>query len=309
MKTNKLFSIVSLMLFAVLAASAVSAVPTIDRVEVDDTQLNANQVNYLSVETGSQITVDVWLTSNEDNDNIRVEAFISGSDDNDDVSAKTSLFQVEDNATYKKSLTLILPQTADEDRYKLRVIVSDRNGQETVQNYNLVFDEPRHDLAIEDVIFYPNGNVQAGQAFLSTVRLENFGQKDENDVKVMVSIPELGISATDYINEIESDDEESTEEMYMRIPSTAKTGTYQVKIDVWYNDQHDTLSKSMSVDVDALPAAPAPAVVQAPTTPVIPVVAEKSILRSVLEGVLLVLVGLLVIVAIILGVSKLSSNE
>ncbi|MBI4151025.1 hypothetical protein HY492_02785 [Candidatus Woesearchaeota archaeon] len=308
MKTNKLFSIVSLMLFAVLAASAVSAVPTIDRVEVDDTQLNENQVNYLSVETGSQVTVDIWLTSNEDNDNIRVEAFITGSDDNDDVSAKTSLFSVEDNATYKKSLTLTLPQTADEDRYSLRVIVSDRNGDEIVQNYNLVLDEPRHDLAIEDVIFYPNGNVQAGQAFLSTVRLENFGQKDENDVKVMVSIPELGISATDYINEIESDDEESTEEMYMRIPSTAKTGTYQVKIDVWYNDGHDTLSKSMSVDVDALPPAPAP-VVQVPVTPVTPVVAEKSMLRSVLEGVLLVLVGLLVIVAIILGVSKLSSNE
>jgi hypothetical protein len=308
MKTNKLFSIVALMLFAVLAASAVSAVPTIDRVEVDDTQLSTNQVNYLSVETGSQITIDVWLTSQESNDNIRVEAFVSGSDDNEDVSAKTSLFSVEDNTTYKKSLSLTLPQTADADRYKLRIIVSDRNGQETVQDYNLVFDSPRHDLAIEDVIFYPNGNVQAGQALLTSVRLENFGQKDENDVKVMVSIPELGISATDYINEIESDDEESTEEMYMRIPSTAKTGTYQVKIDVWYNDQHDTLSKSMSVDVEALPT-PAVAVVQAPVTPVTPVVAEKSMLRSVLEGVLLVLVGLLVIVAIILGVSKLSSNE
>lgn len=297
------------MLFAVLAASAVIAVPTIDRVEVDDTQLSQNQVNYLSVETGSQVTVDVWLTSNEDNDNIRVEAFITGSDDNDDVSAKTSLFSVEDNASYKKSLTLTLPQTADEDRYSLRIIVSDRNGQETVQNYNLVFDEPRHELDIQDVTFYPFSNVQAGQALLTSVRLENFGQKDEQDVKVQVSIPELGISASDYINEIESDDEESTEEMYMRIPASAKSGTYQVKIDAWYNDGHDSISKVMTIDVEALPVVAAPVVVTTPVTPVTPVVAEKSMLRSVLEGVLLVLVGLLVIVAIILGVSKLSSKD
>ncbi len=310
MKTNKLFGIVALMIFAVLAAGAVSAVPTIDRVEVDDTTLSQNQVNYLSVETGSTIMVDVWLTSTETNNNIRVEAFITGTE-NDDVSDSTDLFHVEPNATYKKTLTLVLPADSDEDKYSLRIIVSDRNGQERIQNYNLILDEPRHDLAIEDVVFYPENSVTAGQALLTTVRVENFGQKDENDVKVQVSIPALGVSATDYIDSIDSDDQEDTEEMYIRIPTSAKTGEYQVKIDVWYNDGHDSISKTMLVNIDAAPEQKTTTTTTVVTTTAqpVPVVAEKSMLRSVLEGVLLVLVGLLVIVAIILGVSKLSSRD
>lgn len=309
MKANKLLGMISLMLFAVLAAGAVSAVPTIDRVEVDDTTLNQNQVNYLSVETGSTITVDVWLTSTEDNNNVRVEAFITGSE-NDDVSDKTDLFRVEPNSTYKKTLTLALPADTDEDKYSLRIIVSDRNGQERIQNYNLVLDEPRHDLEIKDVLFYPESYVTAGQALLTTVRVENFGQKDENDVKVTVSIPELGVSASDYIDSVDSDDQEDTEEMYIRVPSTAKTGEYQVKIDVWYNDGHDVVSTTQMVSIQAAPEQKAPEPVVITTTPqAVPVAPEKSMLRSVLEGVLLVLVGLLVIVAIILGVSKLSSKD
>ena len=310
MKTNKLLGIVSLMIFAVLAAGLVSAVPTIDRVDVDDTTLSQNQVNYLSVETGNTIEVDVWLTSTESNNNVRVEAFISG-DENNDISDKTDLFSTAPSTSYKKTLHLEVPANADNDKYSLRIIVSDRNGQERIQDYNLVLDQPRHDVIIKDIVFYPETSITAGQALLTTVRVENLGQKDEDNVKVTVSIPELGVSASDYIDSVKSDKQKDTEELYIRIPSTAKNGQYQVKVDVWYNDGHGMVSKTDIVDVTAAPAeqmTSTPVVIQTAVQPV-PVQPEKSMLRSVLEGVLLVLVGLLVIVAIILGVSKLSSRD
>lgn len=309
MKANKLYGIVSLMILAVMAlAVGASALPVIDKVEVDGTTVFENQINRLSIESGDEFEVEVWLTATQSSDNVRVEAEITALNDNDEVADQTDLFDVEANATYKKTLTLSIPADSDEDSYKLRIEVSDRNSGAVIQSYNLVLDMPRHKVVITDVVLYPESNAVAGQALLASVRLENFGQKDEEDVRVRVSIPELGISATDYIDEIESDDEEETEEMYMRIPSDAKAGDYTVKVDVEYNDGHDTLSTTRLVSIEKAPE-PKTAVVPTQVQPVQPVVAEKSMIRKVLEGILLVLVGLLVIVAIILGISKLSRKD
>lgn len=304
----KIFGIVALMLIAVLTAGAVSALPSIDRVDIDDTTVYENQVNRLDIEVGNTVPVEVWLTSTEDLDNVRVEVEITGYE-HGDISDKTELFRTEPDATYKKNLMLSLPEDMDKDSYQLRVQVTDRNSGELIQSYNLLLDLARHSMTIEDVVFYPENAVTAGQALLATVRVENFGQKDENDVRVHVSIPELGVGATDYIEEVESDDQEETEELYIRIPADALTGDYTVLIDVDYNDGHASISQTNSISILAKPAPTVQqVVVQTQTTePVEP--AGKSTLRSVLEGILLVLVGLLVIVAIILGVSKLSSRD
>ncbi|HSU73286.1 MAG TPA: hypothetical protein VLJ21_05565 [Candidatus Binatia bacterium] len=311
MKATKLCGIVSLMLLAVMAfAVGASALPTIDKVEVDGTTVFENQVNRLSIESGSEFDVDVWLTSAEADRNVRVEAEISGyeHDNDNNIDDKTELFDTESNTTYKKTLTLSIPADVDQDSYKLRITVTDRNSGAVIQTYNLVLEMPRHDLAIEDIVTYPEGTATAGQALLATVRLENYGQKDEKDVRVHVSIPELGIGATDYVDKVESDDKEETEELYMRLPSDAKAGDYTLKVDVDYNDGHDHVSATKLISIEAAPQ-PKATVTQTPVVQPVVQQPEKSLIRSVLEGILLVLVGLLVIVAIILGISKLSRKD
>jgi hypothetical protein len=293
-----------------IVASAALALPTITQVKVDSTTVQEGQTNRLSIESGDEFDVQVWFDSSAEESNLRVDAQITGYEHDDDyeIRDKTSLFDVEANATYKKTLSLRLPSDVDTDSYKLRVSVYDRNSDELVQNYNLLLDRPRHSVTIEDVVFYPEGTVTAGNMLLSTVRLENLGQKDEDDVKVRVSIPELGLSATDYIEEIDNDDEEETEEMFMRIPASAAAGEYTVNVVVDYNDGYDTVSDSYTISVEE---ARTVSVVTEPVEPTEPTVEDngKSALRSVLEGLLLVLVGILVIVAIIFGVSKLSSKD
>jgi uncharacterized membrane protein len=312
MKANKLFGIVTLMLLTMFAvAGAVSALPSVDKVEVDGTTVFENQINRLSLENGNTFAVNVWLTSTEAADNVRVEAQITGYE-HGSISDTSDLFATQENTTYKKSLSLSLPADAQSDSYQLRITVTDRNSGAVVQDYSLVLDQPRHDVIVKDVVFSPEGSVIAGQALLTSVRVQNFGQKDETNVRVHVSIPELGVSATSYISKVRGDNhQEDTEEMYIRIPSDVKTGDYQVKVDVSYNDDHDSASATRAVSIEAAPVKAAPAPVVVTTTPVAstPAPAEKSTLRSVLEGILLVLVGLLVIVAIILGVSKLSSKD
>ncbi|MFC1705082.1 hypothetical protein ACFLZ6_02010 [Nanoarchaeota archaeon] len=76
---------------------------------------------------------------------------------------------------------------------------------------------------------------------LTSVRIKNYGERDEDGVKVKVSIPELGLSASDYIDEVEEDDSVTSEEIYLRIPQNAEEGEYVVEIEVEYDDGDEVI--------------------------------------------------------------------
>jgi uncharacterized membrane protein len=162
----------------------------------------------------------------------------------------TPTFDADTGVTYRKKLQIDLHSFFEEDDYKLRLIYSDRNGDEIVQNYNIKIDVPRHGMMVRDVVFNPEGRVKAGSALLSVVRVRNMGEKDQEDVKVTVSIPQLGASASDFIDEVKNnDDEEETEELYLRIPQCSKAGVYDVQIEVAYDDgfRKEYVTKQMEV--------------------------------------------------------------
>src|SRR5574341_1362769 len=210
-------AIFALALFLTVIASAAALPVTLDEVEVDDTILSENAVNRLSLERGQEYEVRVRFTPSSDLDNAEVRVFISGYEfsDVEDIEDKTPVFDAQANVTYVKKLSITVPDDVDRDDYKLRVVISDRFGDERVANYNLLFDVPRNALKIDDVIFNPANAVRAGSALLTTVRVENKGEKQQNDVKVTVSIPGLGVSGSSYIDEIDDgDEEEQTEEIF-----------------------------------------------------------------------------------------------
>ncbi|MBI4141643.1 hypothetical protein HY484_01820 [Candidatus Woesearchaeota archaeon] len=235
-----------------LLVSVVQALPVgIDAVKVNDVSLSPNTLNRLDVERGDTIDIEVVLTGTDSSKNVEVEAFISGFEFNDieRVSDHTGLFDVFPNVTYVKRLSIPLPDTLDKDDYKLRIIVSDRNNDEVVQNYNLKIDVPRHLVRVKDVILTPENEITAGGALLVSVRVENLGANDEEDVKVKVAVPALGVSATKYIDEVDSDDDSETEEVYLRLPECASAGVYDVVATVYYAEGHRTMTGSGKINV------------------------------------------------------------
>jgi hypothetical protein len=201
-----------------------------------------------------------------------------------------------------------------EDNYKVRVVVTDRDGQEVIENYNIKMDVSRHDLQVVDAVFTPSRQVQAGQALLTSVRVENYGEKDEEDVKVTVSVPALGISASDYVDEIESDDAKETEELYLRVPKCAKPGVYDLTIDVKYNDGFSKTGVKGQIEVVEDPECnKETVVVEVPPQPVVnntvDAVPKTSGVRKALEVILLCLVALLVIIGLIIGFTKMGASD
>jgi uncharacterized membrane protein len=219
--------------------------------EVDGDSISEADTNRVSFERGDLIDVEVRMTSTIDLDNVELLAMISGYEFNnvEPMSDSSTIFDMDANVTYKKKLSIRVPVEVEEDDYKLRLVLSNRYDNSETYDYKLRLDSARHGFQIEDVVFSPGNVVEAGRALLTTVRVENKGQNDEESVKVTVAIPALGVSASDFIDEIKFDDSETTEEMYLRIPTCAKAGDYNAVIEVKYNELREALYENAVITV------------------------------------------------------------
>ncbi len=262
------FVVLALCSFSSQAKALDSSV--LQEVKVNSEVVDETETFTLALERGNEIDVKVKLLSNTSIGDVQVEAVMRGYDHNDLIEDITSLFDLSGNVTVYKELTLTLPNRLDRDTYNLRIYVSDRDSDTVVKDYNIEITTTRHSLELDDVIFSPSGQVTAGRVLLVTARIENNGEKDQDGIKVTTAIPALGISESAYIDEIQSGDEESSEELYLRIPSTATPGNYNVVVSVEYDDGDEYLSESYSVEVTADEAMTAtadePASIVAPST-------------------------------------------
>lgn len=240
---------VLMLLFGVVSADVADV--NIEEVQVNGVTLNPSDLTKLSVQRGDELNLRVTLTAVADTENVILRAFVDGYEHSDyqDISAKTDIFDVKQDVKYVKRLTLRLPEDMDKDVYTIKLLVSDRYGEVKEYYYNIQVDSPRHDVIIKDVALNPENYVKAGTYLTSFVRVKNVGDKTEDSVKVTVSIPELGVSASDFIDEIDPEDAVSTEEIALKIPECAKEGDYKLVIKAKYNDGYDEVTAEKTIKV------------------------------------------------------------
>ncbi len=251
---KKIFSLLMVFLVGVLMSATVFAAIDINWVKVNGDEVDDSSTNFiLDVDRGDDLDVKVRLTATEEHDDVQVEAALRGIDSKESVDDITDTFDMKANVSYTKTLSLPLIQKIDLDNYMLRIRISDRTSDTTEENYEIDIGTKRHEVEIRDVVLSPDTEVKAGRALLATVRLRNRGEKDEDGVKVVVSIPDLGVSAADFIDELEAegedDDQATTEEMFLRIPESAETGEYTVRVEVYFDDMDEKNTKETTIFV------------------------------------------------------------
>ncbi len=242
--------ILMMLVIALVATTVAGALPvTIDTVKLNGDDLHAGHDNILVVDRNDEYQVRVIVTATEDVDNVQIEAAMRGYDHRDLAQDITDVFDMKANRTYVRNLNINVPDRMEKDVYALRLRIDDRAGDTTTETYYFDISNQRHDIVIEDVLFSPFGQVQDGRALLTSVRLRNNGMVNQEGVRVEVRIPELGIAAADYINEIEEGESLSSEELYMRIPQCTEEGTYDVEVKVEYHRGDKTTIQRETIDV------------------------------------------------------------
>src|SRR3989344_4045552 len=263
---KKLLSIMALFVISLLTVSMVSAASestlgglTMGNVVVEVNDEEVVNGALLTVEEGEQLDIEVELTVPDDMNvntdssakGIEVLARLSGYEysDYENLEDSTHLFNVKEGTRKTVRLQLTVPSDLENGLNTLRVFVLDRNSHEIVLNFPLNVESARHSVEIADVSFSPSLTVKAGRSLLATVLVENVGENTEEDVKVTVAVPELGLTASEYVDEVEADDQEDVDEMFLQIPADAKTGQYTVKVTAQYDDLRETVSKTYTLSV------------------------------------------------------------
>ena len=252
---KKLLTLIVILLVAAIFPVNINATQhpfEISSVEVEGVE-NPNLVN---VERGDKLNVRVELLGLSQAKDVRVKAWIGGYE-YDDVQARTSIFDVEAGVTYVKNLVLEIPNDIDaSESYTLHVeAFNDDDSNEA--EFEIQVEPQRHLLNFVDIIFNPGLSVKNTQPLFVTVRVENLGDKKEEDVRVEVSIPELGVSQRTFIDELVSvensndDDEEtsSSSDTLLLDLSNVQPGTYTARVKVDYNRGHDSIMQTYELTV------------------------------------------------------------
>lgn len=232
-----------------LSGSVAALNATIDFVKVDGDEMGSGLNTVQDLERDNAFEVRVKVTANVDIDNAEIEAMMSGYDHNDRVSDTTDVFDMKANVSYTKKLELTLPKRMQESQYRLRIYVRDRSSDELQQEFNIYVDTVRHSIEIKDVDVDPATEIEAGRSLRVLVDLKNYGQLDEDDIKVEFSVPELGLKALpDYVD-IEAGETKTSEELYVRIPVCTEAGQYTGQVKVTYDDGDEVETQNVVVDV------------------------------------------------------------
>ena len=225
-------------------------------VRVNDRVIKNDVVVLKAFERGEELELKVEFTSSQDAEDVQVATFMTGYHRGDryrnmifDIS---SAFDIEANVSYEKTLLLKLPDDFEidtGDELKIRVVISDKFSATYIREYNLKVDAMRHNMVIQDIVLDPATKVQAGRGLFASVRVKNFGEDTEESLKITVSLPALDIKATEYIDELETDEATTSEDMFLRIPSCTKPGDYVVKAEVTFADGDEVVTKQTTITI------------------------------------------------------------
>lgn len=241
-----------LLMFLLILTSAFVSAQNVDvkYVEINgnefDTSVVGNHSDNLRVERGEDLDIKVALKALADVENVQVEADIYGYKyshyEGNMVSSTSKTMDLAEGDNEYVELDISIPWKMDKKYTLLRIRVGDEDGQSFEQVYQLhivgIADEDA--VVIRDFSFSPSSSILAGRAFTTTVRVQNIGDDDLDDVKVTVELPELNVRDTEYLDELEADEKETLEEFLLRIPDCAEPGDYQVEITAEFGEYQST---------------------------------------------------------------------
>ena len=259
-------TLVIMLLLAVIQVSAQSfgynySEPNGSALYMQVTDLDVNDFDdfpdgsILKVERGEELEIKVTVKAGDLGvENGEIEASIKGyrysDEERDQITDYTDTFDLDPGRSDTFRLNLNVPTDMDKDDLELRIRITDRNNPTIEYLYTLDVEGIARENALQIKKFFisPTSTIEAGRALSFKVQVENMGDRGLDDVSVEVSIPELGLTTYETIDEINEDEVESFEALLLRIPTDAEAGTYDVVAKVEF-DKYESEETTKTIEV------------------------------------------------------------
>jgi len=206
---------------------------SVDNVEFESKVLAENQNNFLVIKDNKKdFSVRVRLTSLENAKDVHIDTILTF--ENGDVVADSSTtFDIIKDQNAVKSFQLPSIIKSEQNNFKLVVRVVNADGDSEEKSYGLVISQKEFPFIISSISLSPESNVEAGKSLIAKLTFKNSGVVPLEGVNARVSIPELGVSSTKFVDQIKNNKlSELSEDFILKILDTVPTGTYTVKSEI-----------------------------------------------------------------------------
>jgi len=246
--------LVAVLLVAVFAIASVSALGTVDSVQVNGVDVVEDSVNLgndMAVFAGQTIPIRVVFSADENASDVRVKAWISGSRE---YTAASERFDVIEGRVYSRLLSLQAPTNIDpSEDITLYIDVESKNGG-LIHPAEITLTAQRESYVVDFLSIDMDSQVKAGSTVSADIVLKNMGRHEAEDTFVRATIPALGVVKSAYFSDLspvdqtDPDKEDAAERiMSIKIPSQAPAGIYVVEFEAFNADSSTTVTKKVAV--------------------------------------------------------------
>ena len=278
---NKMKKLLSIMLVFLVAlsvmplAKAQTSSLSFDEIEVegttvvqDNSVVDVAVVKDLTESSETYLPIRVRLSATADIEDLKVSAWIGGYEYGvpRDTSEPFDITTYGTEAVKSVVLKLPLPKDLESSKeYKLNVEAFN-NEISLKKEIRLNVEGKRHLVDLFDVIVSPGLSVDAGTPVIVKARVENLGDRAEEDIKVTAKVSLVDntgntvvVSDSDFIDELvprsqEKDEDEasstSTDDLLLVIPKSARPGNYKLFVDVDFNRGTETITAEYDFTVN-----------------------------------------------------------
>ena len=221
---------------------------SIDSVELEGDALAENENNFVVIDKGEKkLNLKVRLTALENVEDAHIDAVLDF-ENGDVVADATTTFDIADGENAVKELELSLPVKFEQSNFRLKVKVVDAEGDSEEKLYGLKISQKKFPFVISSISLTPD-NAEAGKNLIARLSFKNSGVVPLEGINAKVSIPELGISSTKFVDQIKNSNKlsEIREDFILKILDNTPTGTYTLKSEISSQFGSDSEVKELPV--------------------------------------------------------------
>ena len=206
---------------------------SIDSVEVESKIIAENENNFVVIgESKKELDLRIRMTALETVEDARIEAILTF-ENGDVVADTTTTFDINEDENIVKKLELPLIGKFEQNSFKLKIRIVDAEGDAEEKLYGLKINAQKFPFVISSIALSPESNAEAGKALVARLSFKNSGVMPLEGITAKVSIPELGIFATKFIDQIRSSKfSEVSEDFILKILDNVQTGTYTLRSEI-----------------------------------------------------------------------------
>ena len=121
----------------------------------------------------------------------------------------------------------------EQNSFKLKVKVVDAEGDSEEKTYGMKISQKKFPFVISSIVLSPESNAEAGKNIVARLSFKNSGVVPLDGITAKVSIPELGVSSTKFVEQIKASRlSEVREDFILKILDDVPTGTYTVRSEI-----------------------------------------------------------------------------